>query len=333
MIRISNQDQTVIVGCRFCGAIINSTSTAHQVQSVCSQQDCIEYSRNACNRLLPCGHLCGGVLDELQCPPCMLVGCQLIPSIRQHAQDLCMICQISSLSAAPAIILSCGHTFHSHCCRSILEQRWTGSPRITFGFMACPLCKHDMKHPSLEPLLGPLRDLRDNVRRKALTRMQYEGLVQHGGDTNLADFAVNHYSYYECYVCKQPYCGGAVHCQQQVNIASEEIRASELVCGACSNVARAQTCDKHGNDFFEYKCRYCCSLAVFFCFGTTHFCDSCHNDHSRLTSIPKDQLPRCPVGPRATVLPGHECPLNVQHPATGEEFALGCGMCYNAYTF
>ena len=26
-----------------------------------------------------------------------------------------------------------------------------------------------------------------------------------------------------------------------------------------------------------WKCRYCCDLAVWFCFGTTHFCDSCHN--------------------------------------------------------
>lgn len=39
------------------------------------------------------------------------------------------------------------------------------------------------------------------------------------------------------------------------------------------------------------------------------------------------------AGPRATQLEGDECPLHVKHPATGEEFALGCGVCRNAHTF
>lgn len=55
-------------------------------------------------------------------------------------------------------------------------------------------------------------------------------------------------------------------------------------------------CPKHGTDFLEYKCRYCCSVAVFFCFGTTHFCNACHDDFQRMTSIPKEELPHCPAG-------------------------------------
>jgi hypothetical protein len=39
------------------------------------------------------------------------------------------------------------------------------------------------------------------------------------------------------------------------------------------------------------------------------------------------------TGPRATALNVDECPLHVKHPATGEEFALGCGVCRNAHTF
>jgi len=57
-----------------------------------------------------------------------------------------------------------------------------------------------------------------------------------------------------------------------------------------------QMCPKHGTDFLEYKCRYCCSVAVFFCFGTTHFCNACHDDFQRVTSIPKNELPHCPAG-------------------------------------
>lgn len=37
-------------------------------------------------------------------------------------------------------------------------------------------------------------------------------------------------------------------------------------------------------------------MAVFFCFGTTHFCNACHDDFQRMTSIPKEELPHCPAG-------------------------------------
>ena len=57
-------------------------------------------------------------------------------------------------------------------------------------------------------------------------------------------------------------------------------------------------CPKHGTDYLEYKCRYCCSVAVFFCFGTTHFCNACHDDFQRVVNIPKTELPQCPVGPK-----------------------------------
>lgn len=39
------------------------------------------------------------------------------------------------------------------------------------------------------------------------------------------------------------------------------------------------------------------------------------------------------VGPKGKQLEGTECPLHVVHPPTGEEFALGCGVCRNAHTF
>ena len=39
------------------------------------------------------------------------------------------------------------------------------------------------------------------------------------------------------------------------------------------------------------------------------------------------------AGPKAKQLEGDECPLHVKHPPTGEEFALGCGVCRNAHTF
>jgi E3 ubiquitin-protein ligase MYCBP2 len=67
--------------------------------------------------------------------------------------------------------------------------------------------------------------------------------------------------------------------------------------------------------------------------GTTHFCNACHDDFQRVTNIPKSELPQCPVGPKGLPMEGEECPLHVKHPPTGEEFALGCGVCRNAHTF
>ena len=36
------------------------------------------------------------------------------------------------------------------------------------------------------------------------------------------------------------------------------------------------TCPKHGTEAIEWKCKFCCSVASWFCWGTTHFCDDCH---------------------------------------------------------
>jgi E3 ubiquitin-protein ligase MYCBP2 len=139
------------------------------------------------------------------------------------------------------------------------------------------------------------------------------------------------YAYYTCFKCDKAYFGGEYACAAARG--GDDYDPSELVCGACVGGAPASVCPKHGTDFLEYKCRYCCSVAVFFCFGTTHFCNPCHDAHSKCTSTDKDEMPACPVGPVFQQLDGDECPLHVVHPPTGEEYCLGCGVCRNAQTF
>ncbi|KAJ3661171.1 hypothetical protein Zmor_005580 [Zophobas morio] len=195
-----------------------------------------------------------------------------------------------------------------------------------------------MIHPTLDELLTPIRELYKDVKRKALMRLEYEGLhtveaIMTPGArfyNDPASYAMDRYAYYVCYKCNKAYYGGEARCDAEVG---ENYDPTELVCGGCSDVARAQMCPKHGTDFLEYKCRYCCSVAVFFCFGTTHFCNPCHDDFQRVTNLSKSELPNCPAGPKAKQLEGDECPLHVKHPPTGEEFALGCGVCRNAHTF
>ncbi|XP_075230357.1 E3 ubiquitin-protein ligase MYCBP2-like isoform X2 [Lycorma delicatula] len=311
--------------CRFCGATDNSGLLA--IGNICADQECQEHGRNVCNKLHPCGHLCGGIQGETECLPC-LHNCSGDPSLKQDADDMCMICFTEALSCAPALQLKCGHVFHLHCCRNVLQKKWAG-PRITFSFSQCPICKAPMDHPVLNGLLAPIRQLYEDVRRKALMRLEYEGLDK--GRADPATYAMDRYAYYVCFKCSKAYYGGEARCDAE--LGGSEFDPSELVCGACSDVSRAQMCPKHGTDFLEYKCRYCCSVAVFFCFGTTHFCNACHDDFQRVTNLPRAELPPCPAGPKAKSLDGEECPLHVKHPQTGEEFALGCGVCRNAHTF
>ena len=96
-----------------------------------------------------------------------------------------------------------------------------------------------------------------------------------------------------------------------------DTRVQDLICGSCAADmcgAGVTKCDKHGTDYIDYKCRYCCSVALFFCGGNTHYCDPCHNDAIARRLKTKD-------------CHGQNCPLGVKHPPGGQEFALGCGLC------
>ncbi|XP_031781072.1 E3 ubiquitin-protein ligase MYCBP2 isoform X6 [Nasonia vitripennis] len=321
--------------CRFCGTTGNTGLLA--IGNICSDHECQEHAKNACSKVHSCGHICGGVRDERPCLPC-LHRCNPTCDLKQDADDMCMICFTEALSCAPAIQLQCGHVFHLHCCRTVLLKRWHG-PRITFSFSLCPICKIPMENHNLAEQLASVKALYEDVKRKALMRLEYEGLHKADAVTtpggryyqDPAAYAMDRYAYYVCYKCQKAYYGGEARCDAQQG--GESFDPTELVCGGCSDVARAQMCPKHGTDFLEYKCRFCCSVAVFFCFGTTHFCKPCHDDFQRVTNIPKSELPSCPAGPKAKQMEGDECPLHVKHPPTGEEFALGCGICRNAQTF
>lgn len=344
MVEFRDGNNTIITGppnsvgrCRFCG--VTGTTGLLAVGNVCADFQCQEYAANACPKIRPCGHWCGGVAGEQKCLPCLQHTCNLKenelsetakePKLTQDADDMCMVCFTEALSCAPSVQLMCGHVFHFHCCKAVLTKRWTG-PRISFGFSQCPICKADILHTALVDILEPITTLKNDVKRKALMRLEYEGLVKTTDYKDLASYAMDRYAYYVCFKCNKAYYGGEARCDAEMG---DNYNPQELVCGGCSDVARAQMCPKHGTDFLEYKCRYCCSVAVFFCFGTTHFCDTCHDDFQRLTNIPKNKLPRCPAGAKAKQLLGDDCPLHIVHPATGEEFALGCGICRNAQTF
>ncbi len=94
--------------------------------------------------------------------------------------------------------------------------------------------------------------------------------------------------------------------------------SQELLCGGCSAHQAGVKCVRHGSEFTEWKCRYCCTIASFFCFGTTHMCNGCHE---------KWQLrPGCLTVSRRSCTP-ISCPLHTAHPDHGHEHCLGCALC------
>jgi len=235
----------------------------------------------------------------------------------------------------PSIMLSCGHIMHISCLIRKLRKRWPG-PRITFFFTECPTCRKPIEIkgcPEIEKELSKIHDLFNLVKSKALQRFKFEGLEKLESERllnpkdkfylNPEGLALAKLSYYMCYKCQIPYFGGLKSCEND-NENLADYKAEELICGKCAGIGNMKSCKIHGNDFLEYKCKFCCSVAQWFCWGTTHFCQNCHQrqlNGDYISKYPIKKLPKCP-GPM-------KCPLKIEHLPNGTEFAIGCAICRN----
>lgn len=310
--------------CKFCDTAIKGSA------SNCGNSDCIERQQNACTETLRCGHSCYGVRGETQCGDCLDEACSSGTSER----DYCAICYTEGLGNAPSVWLTCGHILHYHCLTEALSKRWVG-PRITFKFAKCPSCNEwiDAPHnPVVSSLMRTILELYEDIKSKALKRLEFEGMhndsrLKDPNDRNYFNqperYAFDSLSYYDCFKCRRPYFGGKKNCEDNRDRA--DYNPEELVCPSCAAVGIEGTdCQTHGTDYIEFKCKYCCTIAAWFCWGNTHFCDSCHtrqNSGDYMNRKAKSELPKCP-GKEA-------CPLKVQHLPNGEEQALGCAICRN----
>lgn len=108
------------------------------------------------------------------------------------------------------------------------------------------------------------------------------------------------------------------------------IKKEELRCPKClsEELGFGQfACHKkeHGDKYIDYKCRFCCNVALYVCFNGTHFCNACHkkacqqtlnfhkNEHEIKCSNPYG---RCPLGIRDHVIAWKN-----------PRFSLGCSLC------
>ena len=88
---------------------------------------------------------------------------------------------------------------------------------------------------------------------------------------------------------------GRRECAAGAQIDEDKLNKEEMLCSRCMPIAvggGVQHCDKHGEDYIDWKCKYCCNPAVWTCgshYG--HMCDSCHNRPGIVAGTPKEKLP------------------------------------------
>eukprot|EP00026_Physarum_polycephalum_P005194 Phypoly_transcript_05224.p1 GENE.Phypoly_transcript_05224~~Phypoly_transcript_05224.p1 ORF type:complete len:588 (+),score=70.15 Phypoly_transcript_05224:60-1766(+) len=317
------KERTTHPPCRVCKIPLPTPPDNAAKREICFNEECIKMVYNLCTAQTTCKHPCSGI-KGIPCF-CLKESCIASQKLTQHGGDFCNICYTDELDAGTCIMLTCGHVFHRHCLEQKLKHRWTGA-RISFTYAACPLCQKPIEPTgdySINMLLTSTKDLRNDVKLKAIHFLKAEGMMQdikdpkHKYYNNPLDYALTIFSFYLCHKCKSPYYGGKRQCGDILDFNPEE-----LICGGCSGMV---SCDKadHGRKFIQYKCRFCCSVASWFCFGRVHYCENCHNDpykywapNNVLSSVP----PQCEGKDK--------CPLGIEHPPNGfEEMSLGCSKC------
>jgi len=327
--------------CKYCNSEIKNNNRG-PAENVCNGEDCVGAFNIACPKKLLCGHQCYGTKFDKTCPPCIKKSCESYVNLfDQDEDDYCNICFSEGFGSAPIILFKCNHFVHYKCVDLCMKKKYIG-PKITFNHMKCPRCKGQMDCPNTNPIqlqINENKQLYDSIVKMSLERLKFEGLEKDPllTDSNSPyynkpiDFALKKLSYYMCYVCKKPYYAGLRDCRggpDDDNNPNSEYESKDLICGAHANIAGVAgitDCPKHGKDFIEYKCKFCCNISSWFCWGTTHFCEDCHNKQCKgdyVSKYTKDKLPKC-----------HgidKCPIKTKHPDNGEEFALGCSVCRNA---
>jgi hypothetical protein len=290
------QEFKIAPKCRFCENAVTSKTTNKKnftAFPVCDSKACDDAMNAACHKKANCGkHPCLGFKGELQCPTCIYPECTQSGTTYQ---DSCAICMTDELRASAIVQVECGHFFHVACTRKKIQTGYNGA-RISFEFQNCPLCNAKIRHPVLDAHTEKIDKLEKIIAAKALERLKFEGLDKCEEILNPEsrfymqprEYAMHHFAFYMCFTvppsfclsmlnllqCNTPYFAGAYECQAA---GAEEINRKELKCSRCQEEEKSVhfvACAKHGSEWMMYKCRYCCSVAVWHCFGTTHFCDA-----------------------------------------------------------
>ena len=125
-------------------------------------------------------------------------------------------------------------------------------------------------------------------------------------------------SLYYCNSCQRVYNGGRNDYEAALR---ENMSPDKLLCLLCREQKLGygqEFCELHGNEFTDFKCQYCCSIALYVCDnGNAFYCQPCFNDNMVKQLVVKTDCQG-----------GINCGLGIsRHPIGPNKFALGCSLC------
>lgn len=281
------------------------------------------------------------------------INCNICCQTLSHKYSIeCFYCQ-NELSPTVSNILNsvenkiyktwCGHSFHYNCIENCMMKGWKPNSRITFDFMDCPICGKDLDLPEEDSLAGNLysqfKKIKNHVLLACLKKLKTEGLINCKALTAKESLfykkpkmlALSCYVCYECETCKKPYVAGRIKPRKPNEDREKELlmispgENEMLICKDCSIF---EGCSLHHLDYTKFKCRYCCKKAVWFCFGTTHFCSGCFIKYKRDNSWIKNSKNWGKCEKKCDDSGKLVCSkLEVYHPDNPTELKLGCIAC------
>jgi len=230
------------------------------------------------------------------------------------------MCGINRLKNSPIIKLKCSHVFHYQCVINRFKKRWDGN-EINLKFTKCPLCNQKIsaffKQWDDNQLMNEISALKQHLQHLISNQAKKSDItISHPESSEeYLEEGLRILSFYECHKCNSIYFGGLRVCGESHCNAKPD----EFICGSCRN-----NCKIHGEEHMIYKCRFCCATASYFCFGHTHFCENCH---ARAWELLQGSNPEYMIASVAQCNGKESCPLKIDHPPNGEEFAMGCALC------
>ena len=291
--------------CQFCKNKIKE-------DGICEKKSCQEIAKYICGKKLPCGHYCNGVKDENICPPCLNKKCK---KKNNNENTICQIC-LEALSILPIVVLSCNHYIHYNC---ILKKLKNGEnlfgKKLDFNYLKCPVCEivfDCLSVPIIHQKIENYKKLYFQVRNMIEQRLKYNNINPNKNPFDMFQFFL-------CIKCKRPYYAGLN--QENNNIENNQFygHKEDCLCGKDSfayNAKGLDRCQKHGYDYIEYKCKYCCKIASRF-YSQTHLCEECYSNKIRF-NLEDCEIKKCNI---------NSCELKGMHAENGIEYCLGCFAC------
>ena len=301
--------------CRFCKTVKNYKNDEDRLADkldnafVCS--NCTSPFQDICNKSkdLDC------ILHKNHTGSCISVNAE-------GSSDFCTICFSEDLYTEPCIAMSsCSHVFHYNCFVKQIEtgkNENTKRNRLNYSHCLCGVCKVPMV-PAQNAIPQAFVDEKlkyVDLARRSVYQLQLDKFDLPAGESE-EQFSLRKFNFYKCFKCSSVYYGG----RQECGVDIDGIPASEFVCSGCRNA-----CKIHDSEEAIFKCRFCCSLATYFCFGHTHFCTPCHDRVWNFLDYGHNyQVMRAEIVIKDCL--GKDCPSGGNHPANGEEHLVGCYKC------